>query len=137
VKNITSICKVLVLMIAISNTVFAQRTSSAAQTVTFGVHRSSLSVLHKLSLVQSAVQTPDGSQPSTLQNVVSTYPMKVTVHAPLVPAANDRSMTAVQSSTRSSPPRALGSGSVPGTSDFHVEAGSPYGGTALVVTISE
>ena len=133
VKNITSICKVLALMAAISSTVFAQRTSSADQTVTFGVHRTSQSVLHNLSLAQSAVHSPDGSQATTLQNVASTYPMKLTVHAPSMPAANDGSMTVVPSS----PPRTLGSGSVPGTSDIQVDPGSSYGGTALVLTITE
>jgi hypothetical protein len=133
VKNITSICRVFVLMVAISSTVSAQRTSSAAQTVTFGVHRSSQLVLRNLSLVQSAIHSPDGSQASTHQNVVSTYPMKLTVRAPSMPAANDGSMTVAQLS----PPRTLGSGSVPGTSDIQVDAGSSYGGTTLVVTITE
>jgi|GEM_PF-2579841 len=133
VKNLTSIFKVLALMAAISSPVFAQRTSSAIQTVTFGVHRTSQSVLHNLSLAQSAVHSPDGFQASTLQNMVSTYPMKLTVHAPSMPAANDGSMTVVSSS----PPRTLGSGSVPGTSDIQVDAGSSYGGTAFVLTITE
>lgn len=133
VKNFTSICKVLALMAAISSTVSAQRTSSADQTVTFGVHRTSLSVHHNSSLAQSVVHSPDGSQATTLRNVASTYPMKLTVHAPSMPAANDGSMTVVPSS----PPRTLGSGSVPNTSDIQVDAGSSYDGTAVVVTITE
>lgn len=124
VKNFTSVCKVLALMAAISSTVFAQRTSSAVQTVTFSIHRSSLSVLNNLSLVQGAVHSPDGSQASTLQNLVSTNPMKVTVHAPSMPAAN-------------APPRTQELGSVQSTSAIQFDAGSSCGGTALVVTITE
>ena len=124
VKNFTSICKVLALMAAVSSTVFAQRTSSAVQTVTFGVHRSSLSVLNNLSLVQGAVHSHDGSQASTLQNLVPTDPMKITVRVPSMPAVN-------------APSRTRELGSAQGTSAIRSDVGSPYGGAALVVTISE
>jgi hypothetical protein len=136
-KNINSFGKILVLMVVMSGTVLAQRTSSVIQTVTFGVHRSSLLILHNLSLAQGAVQSPDGSRASTLQNAVSTYPMKVTIQAPSLPAANDKSMAVEQSSPRLSRPTALGSGSVPGTSDIQLDTRSPYGGTSLVVTFTE
>jgi len=99
VKNITSICRVLAMMAAISSTVMAQRTSSAVQTVTFGVHRTSLSVLHSLSLAQGAVHSPDGPQASTLQNVVSTHQTKVTVAALSMAPGNNATMTASHCNT--------------------------------------
>lgn len=133
VNNISSICKVLALIAAISSTSLAQQTSSAVQTVTFGVHRSSQSVLHNLSLVQGTVDSPNGSVVSRLQNVVSTYPRNLRVHAPSMTAANDGSTTVAQSS----PQRTPGSGPVLGTSDIRVGAGSACSGTALVVTITD
>jgi hypothetical protein len=137
VKNITSICIVWVLAVAISSTVIAQRTSSVVQRVTFGVHRSSLSVLRNVSLVQCAVHSSDSSQASTFQNVVSNYPMKVTVNALSIPEVNDRAMTAVQRSPRLSAQKSVGSGSDPTTSDTQFNPSSSYHGTALVVTLTE
>jgi hypothetical protein len=137
VKNITSICIVWVLTAAISSTVIAQRTSSAVQTVTFGVRRTSQSVLRNVSLVQSTNHLSDGSQGSTLQNVASTHPMKVTVNALSIPAVNDGTVTEVHSSPRLSALKTVGSGSVPSTSEIQPDAGLSYFRMALVVTITE
>jgi hypothetical protein len=106
-KNITSISRVFVLMAALSSTAIAQRTSPATQTVTFGVHRSSPSVLHNSSLVQSAVHSPDGVEASTLQNVVSTYRTKVTVAALSMSGGNTASMRRYNSSSVESDVRSI------------------------------
>jgi hypothetical protein len=87
------------LMAAISSTAVAQRTSSAVQTVTFGVHRSSVSVLRNMSLVKGAVPSPDGLQASTLQNVVSSNQIKVTIAALSMTPDDDASMTALRRNT--------------------------------------
>ncbi len=137
VKNITSICKAFALMAAVSSIAIAQRTSSAVQTVTFGVHRSSQSVLNNMPIARSVVHSSDGSEASTLQNVVSTYPMKVTVNALSMPGANNESMTAVQSFLRPSARKRVGSGLVPSRSNIRFDAGSSCDASALVLTITE
>jgi hypothetical protein len=137
VKNIIPIFRALFLLAALSSTLIAQRTSSVVQTVTFGVHRSSLSVLRNLSLIQNPVQSSDSSQSSTLQNVVSNNPIKVTVRAPSVSATIDRSMASLRSSPPSLPSKTPGSGSVPSTLDIQEDVRSSYSGMALFVTITE
>jgi hypothetical protein len=107
VKNITLISKVFVLMAALSSTAIAQRTSTTVQTVAFGVHRSSLSVLSNLSPVQSAVHSPDGIQASTFQNVVSTYRIKVTFAALSMSGGNTASMTQYNTSSVESDVRSI------------------------------
>jgi hypothetical protein len=151
-KNIASIGKIFVLMVVISSTVIAQRTSSAIQTVTFGVNRSYRSSLNSLSLVQGAVHSPRGSQMNVLQNDVSTGLTKVTVTAPSVLPGSDASMTALQSSPQPSVPETAHAGSVShmstprrNTSDIQLDVRSiliskewsTFDRTPLVVTITE
>jgi hypothetical protein len=151
-KIITSIGKIWVLMVVISSTVVAQRTSSAIQTVTFGVSRSYQSVLNSLSLVQGPVHSARGYQTNVLQNEVSTGPTKVTITAPSVLPRNYASMAASQSSPQPSVPETVHAGSVShistprrNTSDIQLDARSiliskkwsTFDRTPLVVTITE
>jgi len=151
-KSITAIGRILVLMVVISSTVVAQQTSSAIQTVTFGVNRPYQSVLNSLSLAQGAVHSPRGSQMNILRNEVSTGLAKVTVTAPSILPGEDASMTALQSSPRRSVPETAHAGSVPhistirrNTSDIQLDVRSiliskewsTFDGMPLVVTITE
>lgn len=151
-KNITSIGRILVLMVVIGSTAVAQRTSSANQTVTFGVNRSYQSVLNSLSLVEGAAHSPRGSQMNILQNEISTGPTKVTVTAPSMLPGKDASMTALQSSPQPSVPETMHARSVPpisttrrNTSDIQLDVRSiliskewsTFDRTPLVVTITE
>ncbi len=106
-KHITLICEALILSAAISSSAFAQRTSSAVQTVTFGVHRTSVAVLRNLSLVQSTVGSPAGSQAGNLQDAASSDRTKVTVAPLSMSAANRLSTTPYNTSTVESDVRSI------------------------------
>lgn len=132
-KITTLICEILVLMVVMYNTSIGQRTSSAVQTVTFGVHRSSLSILSNLSRAQRAAEVPTSFPSTVVREMGSTYPLKVTVDGP----SNRETTRGSKKLGRSSPSGKSGSGAFPSRSENRIAGQSPDDETASIVTITE
>lgn len=77
-KNLVLIVSVSLLMLLGGSKLFAQRSNSAVQTVTFGVSRSPLASINSAALVRTNISSNSVSVPTTLRDQFATLPLKIT-----------------------------------------------------------
>ena len=130
-KQCASICSTILLVAVLTCTASAQRSSSATQTVTFGVHRSYEPVISTSQLLQVAAYASNGPQ------INAPLPAKITVTVLSTSSRNSTSLAEPQRSLEPSIPNTAVAGSQLHTSEIQSLLTSSHGQWPIVITITE